>query len=1003
MTSVDPLFRRLALRGFRYNLLVLQEPSFETLLSNLTNLRELYLDGVDISSSGREDWGRTLGKYVPHLQVLSMEECRLVGPIHRHFLRLRSIEVINLKMNGISGVVPEFFADFLNLRVLQLSFNNLRGTFPPKIFQLKNLAVLDVSNNDQLSGLIPKFLHGSSLETLNLQDTHFSGVTLSYLGNLTSLTDLGIDGRSISMEPPYFFVDKMDHVSTLRLSSVNFSREARSNFSWIGDLQSLKTLKISDCYSTKTMPSWIGNLTSLRSLDIRYCGSIGPIPQLIGNLTTLEYLTISDCAFTGQLLSSVGNLENLRFLQISYNHQGLSGPITPTIGHLNKLTVLILRGCSFSGRIPNTIANMTKLIFVDLSQNDLVGGVPTFLFTLPSLLQLDLSSNQLSGPIQEFHTLSSCIEVVTLNDNKISGNIPSALFHLINLVILDLSSNNITGFVDLDDFWKLRKLAQMSLSNNKLYIKEGKRSNSTFRLLPKLTELDLKSCGLTEIPSFLVHLDHITILDLSCNKILGTIPNWIWHTWDHSLRNLNLSNNAFTNLQLTSYILPNSHLEFLDLSSNRIQGQIPIPNMLTMESNYEQVLDYSNNSFTSVMLNFTLYLSQTVYLKLSDNNIAGYIPPTLCNLTYLKVLDLANNDFRGKVPSCLIEDGNLNILNLRGNRFEGELTYKNYSSQCDLRTIDINGNNIQGQLPKALSQCTDLEVLDVGYNNIVDVFPSWLGNLSNLRVLVLRSNQFYGTLDDPFTSGNFQGYFLGIQIIDIALNNFSGYVKPQWFKMFKSMREKNNNTGQILGHSASNQYYQDTVAITVKGNYVSIDRILTALTAMDLSNNKLNGTIPDLVGNLVILHLLNMSHNAFTGNIPLQLGRMSQLESLDLSWNYLSGEIPQELTNLTFLETLDLSNNNLAGMIPQSRQFGTFENSSFEGNIGLCGAPLSRQCASSPQPNDLKQKMSQDHVDITLYMFIGLGFGLGFAVAILVMQVPLGKFYRTISILRNLS
>jgi len=299
--------------------------------------------------------------------------------------------------------------------------------------------------------------------------------------------------------------------------------------------------------------------------------------------------------------------------------------------------------------------------------------------------------------------------------------------------------------------------------------------------------------------------------------------------------------------------------------------------MLTMESNYEQVLDYSNNSFTSVMLNFTLYLSQTVYLKLSDNNIAGYIPPTLCNLTYLKVLDLANNDFRGKVPSCLIEDVNLNILNLRGNRFEGELTYKNYSSQCDLQTIDINGNNIQGQLPKALSQCTDLEVLDVGYNNIVDVFPSWLGNLSNLRVLVLRSNQFYGTLDDPFTSGNFQGYFLGIQIIDIALNNFSGYVKPQWFKMFKSMREKNNNTGQILGHSASNQYYQDTVAITVKGNYVSIDRILTALTAMDLSNNKLNGTIPDLVGNLVILHLLNMSHNAFTGNIPLQLGRMSQL------------------------------------------------------------------------------------------------------------------------------
>jgi Leucine-rich repeat (LRR) protein len=159
---------------------------------------------VDIASGG-EDWARTLGKYVPHLQVLSMEGCRLVGPIHYSMSRLRSIEVINLKLNEISGVVPEFFADFLNLRVLQLSFNNLRGSFPPKIFQLKNLGVLDVSNNYQLSGNVPKFLYGSSLETLNLQDTLFSGVTLSYFGNLTSLIDMGIDGRSIFTEPPYFF------------------------------------------------------------------------------------------------------------------------------------------------------------------------------------------------------------------------------------------------------------------------------------------------------------------------------------------------------------------------------------------------------------------------------------------------------------------------------------------------------------------------------------------------------------------------------------------------------------------------------------------------------------------------------------------------------------------------------------------------------------------------------------------------------------------------------
>lgn len=219
--------------------------------------------------------------------------------------------------------------------------------------------------------------------------------------------------------------------------------------------------------------------------------------------------------------------------------------------------------------------------------------------------------------------------------------------------------------------------------------------------------------------------------------------------------------------------------------------------------------------------------------------------------------------------------------------------------------------------------------------------------------------------------------------------------------MLESMMENINDTGQIIGHSASSYYYQDTVAITYKGQYTTFERILTALTAIDFSNNKLNGTIPDLVGSLVSLHILNISHNALIGNIPPQLGKMNQLESLDLSWNQLSGEIPQELENLTFLETLDLSNNNFEGRIPQSRQFGTFGNNSFEGNIGLCGPPLSRQCGSSTQPNEEQAIMAQDHVDYFLFLFVGMGFGLGFAVAILLKQVPLVKFYIILSILRR--
>jgi len=58
----------------------------------------------------------------------------------------------------------------------------------------------------------------------------------------------------------------------------------------------------------------------------------------------------------------------------------------------------------------------------------------------------------------------------------------------------------------------------------------------------------------------------------------------------------------------------------------------------------------------------------------------------------------------------------------------------------------LHGNKIEGQLPRAFNNCVDLEVIDIGRNKIVDTFPSWLGGLLNLRVLVLRSNQFHGSI-----------------------------------------------------------------------------------------------------------------------------------------------------------------------------------------------------------------------------------------------------------------
>uniref|UniRef100_A0A8R7U192 Receptor-like protein 12 n=1 Tax=Triticum urartu TaxID=4572 RepID=A0A8R7U192_TRIUA len=502
---------------------------------------------------------------------------------------------------------------------------------------------------------------------------------------------------------------------------------------------------------------------------------------------------------------------------------------------------------------------------------------------------------------------------------------------------------------------------------------------------------------MTKIPHFLMHVNHIQTLDLSSNKIHGTIPQWIWETWYDSLTRLNLSNNIFTHMQVTSYVLPCRRLESLDLSSNRLQGQLPMPNLLTTINTYSQFLDYSNNRFSAVMPNFTAYLHQTAYLKLSKNNISGHIPHSVCDANSLEVLDMSYNNFSGVIPACLIEHSNLVVLNLRENNFEGTFPYK-VSANCNLQTIDLHGNNIQGHLPMSLSNFINLEVLDIGNNQIVDTFPSWLGMLSNLHVLVLRSNQFYGSLSYPPTNTKFQEYFSKLQIIDLASNNLSGNLDPRWFERLTSMMAKFDGTGNSLGHGTlyTAEYYHDTVAITYKGQYMTFEKVLTALTAIDFSNNALDGDIPESVRKLVSLHILSMSHNAFTGRIPPQMGEMHQLESLDLSWNKLSGEIPQELTDLTFLGTLNLCENKLDGRIPLSRQFATFENSSYEGNAGLCGLPLSKPCGSSSSPNEAQVSIPGDHVDVILFLFVGVGFGIGFTGGILMKWGKVGKWFRIV-------
>ncbi len=96
------------------------------------------------------------------------------------------------------------------------------------------------------------------------------------------------------------------------------------------------------------------------------------------------------------------------------------------------------------------------------------------------------------------------------------------------------------------------------------------------------------------------------------------------------------------------------------------------------------------------------------------------------------------------------------------------------------------------------------------------------------------------------------------------------------------------------------------------------------VTELDLSRNKLTGTIPAEVWTLTQLTQLRLNNNQLSGAIPAAVGNLTQLFGLRLDNNQLSGAIPPELGTLTALAYLRLHNNMrypnavLSGPLPTS-------------------------------------------------------------------------------------
>ncbi|WRX29408.1 Leucine-rich repeat - like 10 [Theobroma cacao] len=400
----------------------------------------------------------------------------------------------------------------------------------------------------------------------------------------------------------------------------------------------------------------------------------------------------------------------------------------------------------------------------------------------------------------------------------------------------------------------------------------------------------------------------------------------MWDVGKDSLFYLNLSHNSMTELEQ----LPWKNIQILDLSSNLIQGDPPIPPLTT-----------------------------SIFL-ISNNNLNGQMSDLICNVSYLEILDMSHNHLSGIIPQCFGKlSKSLRMLNLGTNKLHGTIP-ATFAKGCQLENLNLNANQLEGPLTRSILNCRSLQVLDLGNNKINATFPHWLGTLQELKVLVMKSNQMQGSVNGKRHTHHFRK----LQILDLSNNSFTGQLPTRYIENFNAMMnvEENRDVMPYIGGSDNRtyQFYTYSVHLIEKGQEVELMKIFATLTIIDLSNNKFEGEIPRVIGKLHSVIGLNFSHNHLIGHIPPSFGNLINLEWLDLSSNKLDGKIPEQLLNLTMLSSLNLSKNELVGHIPEGKQFNTFENSSYEGNDGLCGFPLSRDCSSNeaqqPPPSNLQEE-----------------------------------------------
>lgn len=343
-------------------------------------------------------------------------------------------------------------------------------------------------------------------------------------------------------------------------------------------------------------------------------------------------------------------------------------------------------------------------------------------------------------------------------------------------------------------------------------------------------------------------------------------------------------------------------------------------------------------------------------LVLENNNLDGFLPYSLGNLSHLEILDVWGNFLVGPIPGNIGTLSNLKELILGNNGFTGIIP-PSLGNLSVLEILILEGTGLTGSIPTELGNLTNLIQLGLSPNRLSGTVPYQLGNLYKLEYLTLSNEDLTGPIPIEFTK------MLNMQAFTYYS---SGLCEPQqpafeyWLYSIPTLARNNNPCPPTLDTttvpSAELQALVDLYNSTNGDGWTKKTDWLTDntpcdwygvtcreehVTRLDLDANNLTGPLPASLVDLPYLNWLGMSFNQIAflpsqlgqltnlihisfeanlmiGVIPPDLGNLTNLRRLNLYANYLEEELPTELGNLTSLTHLNLGENSFFGSLPAS-------------------------------------------------------------------------------------